>query len=643
MGRPVVLSNGQLFVGFNKHGLVHDFYYPYVGLDNLTTTRSERHKIGVWVDGTFSWVNESSWQISVDFETEALVSDISMINKDIGIELRFKDFVDPEVNAFCRHIKVINLREQQREVRLFMCQVFQISRAGRADTALFEPDGNYLIDYKGRCNLLIYAEASDGTPFDQYAVGNYQIESKEGTYRDAEDGELSNNPVEHGSVDSVVRLKLHLPGAQARAVDYWVVAAPSQYDARAIHDKLKEDGLIKRLREARRWWAEWFSPAESKLRSINEEYHALVRKSLMIIKAHTDKRGGILASGDSSIFNYGKDYYCYCWPRDGAYAIWPLIRMGLKEEARNFFEFCRDTLHPDGYLMHKYQPDRAIGSTWHPLIHNNRRELAIQEDETAIVMIMLGEYLKSTGDKDFVELLYESFIRPSAKFMASFIDDATNLPHASYDLWEEKFLTSTYTVAVTYASLLVAARFADMFEHPDDAVDWREAAERIESHMGTLFDEERQAFVKGFLLQPDGTLQYDKTLDASSFYGMMMFGPESMKDKTLKTLEQIEKSLFDQSPSGGMPRYEDDNYMRAKPEQMGNPWFICTFWLAQYYVDHGQADKAKTILQWTAEHTMPSGVLSEQINPDDARLVGVAPLVWSHAEYVNTVLDLADL
>src|SRR5690606_20173996 len=152
-----------------------------------------------------------------------------------------------EVNAFCRHIKVVNLRDEPREVRLFMCQVFQISRAGRADTALFEPEGNYLIDYKGRCSLLIYAESSDGTPFDQYAVGGYNIDSKEGTYRDAEDGELSNNPVEHGSVDSVLRLKLHLPGAQARAVDYWVVAAPSQSDARLIHDKLKEDGLLTRL------------------------------------------------------------------------------------------------------------------------------------------------------------------------------------------------------------------------------------------------------------------------------------------------------------------------------------------------------------------------------------------------------------
>jgi len=61
MGRPVMLGNGQLTVGLNEQGLVHDFYYPYVGLDNLSTSRSSGHKIGVWVDGKYSWVDDNSW------------------------------------------------------------------------------------------------------------------------------------------------------------------------------------------------------------------------------------------------------------------------------------------------------------------------------------------------------------------------------------------------------------------------------------------------------------------------------------------------------------------------------------------------------------------------------------------------------
>ena len=153
-----------------------------------------------------------------------------------------------------------------------------------------------------------------------------------------------------------------------------------------------------------------------------------LQHSLLIIKAHCDERGSVLASGDSSIFNFGRDYYCYCWPRDAAYALWPLIRLGHFDEAKQFFEFARDTMHHDGYLMHKYQPDRAIGSTWHPLVHGRRKELAIQEDETAGVIFMIGEYFEANpDDKNFVEHLYHTFVVPCANWMTSFID-AGNRP-----------------------------------------------------------------------------------------------------------------------------------------------------------------------------------------------------------------------
>src|SRR5260370_9742704 len=98
MGRPVVLSNGQLFVGLDEHGLVHDFYYPYVGLDNLTNARNSQHKIGVWVDGSFSWVDDGSWQINANFEDQALVSDIKMYSSQLGIMIRSNNFVDPGYN-----------------------------------------------------------------------------------------------------------------------------------------------------------------------------------------------------------------------------------------------------------------------------------------------------------------------------------------------------------------------------------------------------------------------------------------------------------------------------------------------------------------------------------------------------------------
>jgi GH15 family glucan-1,4-alpha-glucosidase len=641
MGRPVILGNNALTVGLNEHGLVNDFYYPYVGLENLTTARSLHHSVGVWVDGVFSWVDDKSWEIVVDFEEDALISSISMHNQSLELELYFKDFVDSRANIFCRQVYVKNMAKKQRDVRLFMHQVFQISDSGRADTALFEPEEHYLLDYKGRCVLLIGGKNNDGELFDQYAVGNYGMEGKEGTFRDAEDGELSGSVVEHSGVDSVMRFQKNLAAGAELRVDYWIVASDSQQEAEKIHIMLKESGLGERISRTRAHWQQWLLKSAEKRTVVSEELQAWLTKSLLLIKVHIDKRGGIIASCDSSIYNYGRDYYSYVWPRDGAFALWPLIRLGYSADAKRFFSFCKDIMHPDGYMLHKYQPDRAIGSTWHPLLHGRHKELAIQEDETAIVLFMLGEFLDYCVDEEFVHDMYDSFIRPAANFMSKFIDKQTNLPHATYDLWEEKFETHTYTTAVTYGALKVAARIAEMFNEHDDAEKWTAAAKRIGDESKTFFNEERGNYIKGFLLGDNDELVYDNTLDVSSTYGIYMFNYPVTKDHLTLSIASIEKELLNSAPIGGVPRYEYDNYFASTPQYKGNPWFVTTLWLAQLYMRTSEPEKAMRLLNWCTDRAAPSGALAEQVNPESGFATGVSPLVWSHAELANTILDVS--
>jgi glucoamylase len=547
MGRSVMLSNGSMLVGLNESGLVHDFYYPYVGLDNLTTSRSIHHNIGIWINGKFSWIDDGSWTITTDFEEDALISTISAYSKKFGLELLFKDFVDTNDNAFCRYITINNKSDQSTEVRLFLHQAFQISRAGRGDTALYVPKGNYILDYKGWCSLLIYARNEAGQPFDQFAVGNYGIEDKEGTFRDAEDGILSGNLVEHGGVDSVVRCSAQIASGDSTTVSYWVVAANSQLDAEKIHSNLLKDGLPKRLDATREHWSGWLAVSSDKVNKVHSKYKKLTKKSLLVIKSHIDRRGGIIASCDSSIYNYGRDYYSYVWPRDGALSMLPLIVMGYKEEPKKFFEFCADTINPDGYMMHKYQPDRALGSTWHPLLHAHHPELAIQEDETAAVVYALGMYLKTTRDTDF---------------MSGYVDHATGLPHASYDLWEEQFATHTYTVGLTIAGLKMAAYIAEQFSLNDDAKHWQEVAGGFQTNFDKLFNSNLGCYRKSLLLNADGSIEFNDTLDVSSGYGRLIAG--GLDQKVTQTFNVLESKLLNSSPSGGMPRYEHDSYFLSK-------------------------------------------------------------------------------
>ena len=88
-------------------------------------------------------------------------------------------------------------------------------------------------------------------------------------------------------------------------------------------------------------------------------------------------------------------------------------------------------------------------------------------------------------------------------------------------------------------------------------------------------------------------------------------------------------------------RYENDNYFLTKGQYKGNPWIVSTLWLAQYYATTGADDKAGPLLQWCLDRQLTSGALSEQFDPENGSPLGVTPLVWSHAELVNTILDLS--
>jgi GH15 family glucan-1,4-alpha-glucosidase len=95
----------------------------------------------------------------------------------------------------------------------------------------------------------------------------------------------------------------------------------------------------------------------------------------------------------------------------------------------------------------------------------------------------------------------------------------------------------------------------------------------------------------------------------------------------------------------GCARYQGDVYQRAEesPKDIpGNPWFIATLWLAEYFVDqaenHEQLQATLPYLEWCGKNSLPSGVLAEQVHPVSGSPLSVSPLTWSHSAFVWTVL-----
>jgi GH15 family glucan-1,4-alpha-glucosidase len=248
-------------------------------------------------------------------------------------------------------------------------------------------------------------------------------------------------------------------------------------------------------------------------------------------------------------------------------------------------------------------------------------------------------YLQTTGDTDFVESMYGKIIKPAADFMSTFMDHATGLPHASYDLWEERFATHTYTVGMTVAGLKLAAYTAEQLQISEDEKKWSQAAEKFQSNFDKLFNDQLGYFRKSLLLKADGKIEFNDTLDVSNGYGWFILGKSD--DKLAETFKALESKMLNSSPSKGMPRYEHDAYFLNNQKYLGNPWIVATLWMAQYYIKTNQPAKATDIIDWVMSHSSRSGMLPEQIDPETGEAVGVSPLVWSHATFIDTILLLS--
>ncbi len=645
MARPIVLSNGELHVAVNKFGLVHDFYFPYVGLENHSAGKDMRHRVGIWVDGEISWLDgDNSWSFEFAYPHSALIGHTIARNDRIGVILEFDDCVDAQMSAFLRNVHIINTRDSERDIRLFMHQAFAIGDSrSNTDTGQYLPDSNAILHYRGRRAFIISGLHNDN-PFDQHSIGLFGIEGHEGTYKDADDGELSNGAVEHGRVDSTLRFKLRIGAHSSTRVHYWIAAGRSIRLALYVHKQIRESSVTARIKETADWWHHWLKPAQSTANKLPEIYKKTFIESVMIIKSQIDMRGAVIASTDTTMLNYSRDAYAYCWPRDGSFVLWPLIRMGYKDEAYRFFEFCKRGLHPDGYLMHKYRADGALGSSWHPYLHDDMAAPPIQEDETALVLFVFAQYYKMHPEGNLLKDFYSDMVVPMADFMTGYIDESTGLPKASYDLWEQVFMTTTYTVSVVYAALLAASEIAETANDPDNAVKWRSVAEDIKSAAHKhLFNNDRQHFYKGITVK-NNEITKDSTIDTSATFGTFMFGLFNVESHELTASIATVKELFGVNQGAiGLPRYENDDYRRTHSDVTGNYWFITSMWLAQYDADTGKKEKAFEILDWVKSHALSTGMMSEQVDPVTNEIISPAPLTWTQAEYLSTLLDTIEV
>ncbi len=487
MPRDLPIGNGHLLVNFDADHRIRDIYFPYVGKENHAGGHAFR--FGIMVGNKFRWVGrEHGWSIHSLYEPDTLITQVQLTHPELGVSLCLRDTVDFHETVFLRQIDITNLNPAACEVRLYFHQDFRISESEIGDTAAYDPRNKTVVHYKGDRYFLVNVMVDGRAGIEHFAIGQKGQPGREGTWRDAEDdGVLSGNPIAQGAVDSVVAAHALIPSGFQKTVHYWMVAATlwagRWNGAMELNKKIVERGPASFIERTRSYWRLWVRKEPLDFAELPASLVDLYRRSLLILRTQIDNHGAIIAANDSDVTQFNRDTYSYLWPRDGALVAHALDLCGYPEISLRFFHFCADVLSEDGFLLHKYNPDKSLASSWHPWIVGDKPQLPIQEDETALVVWALWKHFQRYRDLEAIKPLYGRLVRKAADFMVRYREPQTRLPAPSYDLWEERRGILAFTCAAVYAGLRAAAEFARSFGEADNARRYDEAASEIRAGM----------------------------------------------------------------------------------------------------------------------------------------------------------------
>ena len=323
--------------------------------------------------------------------------------------------------------------------------------------------------------------------------------------------------------------------------------------------------------------------------------------------------------------------YQYCWPRDAVFTTTAMDILKMKKEVEKFYKsFCKNTQSRNGMWEQRFFTDGRLAPCW-----------GYQIDETASVIVGVYNHYKVIEDKKFLKDNLK-MCEKAINFLKKYVEDIfqeTNKCGISYDLWEEYEGVNLYAVSSIFASSNAMIKIYE--ELKEEFTKNRVKQENVNKEKETLRNLSvtlREYILKNFYDESKKSLVRnleDKTLDISILGTVIPFELFSPKDKKiLNTVERINMTL--RTYTGGYKRFETDTYREGKP------WIIATLWIAEYYLEIGEKQKAKECFDFVIKTSTEHGFLAEQVNNSTMQPDWVIGLGWSHAMFIETLKKMIE-
>jgi GH15 family glucan-1,4-alpha-glucosidase len=366
----------------------------------------------------------------------------------------------------------------------------------------------------------------------------------------------------------------------------------------------------------------------------------VVRRSLLTLHLMThEDTGGIVAAPTTSLpedFGGERNWdYRYCWLRDAALTITSLITAGATDEAR----FWRD------WLLRAVAGDPAdlqIMYTVDGARHLPELDLDDLPGYAGSLPVRIGN---GAVDQQQTDVIGEVMLALEAARESTLgqTEDAWNLQQVLIDhladtweqrdngLWEIRgeLQHFTHSRVMVWAAFDRAVRAVERHHLDGDVDRWRELRDRVrEEVLSHGFDQDRNTFVQHY-----ETTEVDAALLMLPLVGFI----ETQDPRMLGTIAAIEQDLM---RDGLLMRYRTDSGVDGLSGDE-HPFLACSFWLVSAYAGAGRLDDAHALFDRLVGLTNDVGLLSEEYDPGQDRMVGNFPQAFSHLALVQAAFKLS--
>ena len=434
--------------------------------------------------------------------------------------------------------------------------------------------------------------------------------------------------------------RAHLRGEDMSTVSEFTLGAGDEVCFTLTYGSSAEDvppavDVDDEFQKTEKFWTEWSGKSEYK-----GPYTDAVNSSLVVLKAMTyDPTGGIVAAATTGLpeqIGGERNWdYRYCWLRDTAFTLLVLIRAGYTEEAIRWRVWLLRAIAgaPDQLqTLYGIRGERRLmewNVEWLTGYENSR---PVRIGNAASEQFQLDVYGEVAAALSRTPEVDDDLRAPAADLQRHLVDHLCEIWHEPDDgIWETRGGRKQFvhSKAMAWVALDRAIKQHERFDGKGDVKRWRKNRDLLHTEICKKgFNKRLNSFVQS----------YGSTALDASCLRMLLAGFLPPEDpRMIGTVDAIQKHL---TRDGLVMRYNTAKTSDGLKGDEGT-FLACSFWMVICLALIGRKDEATAMFERLLALRNDVGLLSEEYEPRQRRMLGNFPQALTHLSLVHAAFALS--